>query len=214
MGVAVVVLLSAVFTAQLWQRKDDRIVVSSAQNNTEIRGTNARRRVVFEHDFGVLAPKVERRHSFTVANATDIDWKIKRMEVPCACTIARITNTIIKAGSAETVELTYRSGTASADERRTVSLVFEEDDAPIVQLALRAQVRTPLALSRDRVTFNSLGQGCRATEVVYVRNYSSTDWTALSLNSSVPWLRLSCRLLDSRSGGLGEPRQEWLASPW
>jgi len=162
-----------------------------------------------EHDFGVVSPNSENRHTFSVRNTSKGTWTLKRIHVTCVCTVVDASESSIKGGEAEEFEVLQRVGDRNEDEVRSVLLEFNEDGAPKIQLVVRARVRKPLTVSETALAFGSMGRGGEAEKHFEIVNFSSLEWQSLSVEPLAAWLRVDRQALGARGDGEHSPLQQW-----
>jgi hypothetical protein len=162
---------------------------------------------VQQHDFGIVRTGAVVRHSFLIRNISKKPWTFARFGRSCSCTVSRTSTERIPPSASGEVEVTYRTGTASANDQRTVDVHVAEEDAPVIMLVVKAQVRNPITVSNDSVDFQHIGLGETPEYSLDVENYSDREFRILSAKSSSAWLRTS--QVQRKVNGSGLPRQAW-----
>lgn len=73
--------------------------------------------------------------------------------------------------------------------RKSVSLEFESQDVPVVQLTLIGQVLEPLVLSPERVNLRDLLESQVEAGSFLVSNTTEEIWERIDVESNVSWLK-------------------------
>lgn len=147
--------------------------------------------LVFEHDFGILAPKEQVEHRFVIKNDTSTKWTFKKVINTCSCTVSHLSAPLIEPGKEESVTVTYKAGGVTQDDKRRVGVLFQEAEAPRVMLVVLARVREFMTCVPPELEFIDLGKGKASQTNFEVRNFSDRDWNSISLQPSVDWLAAS-----------------------
>ena len=163
---------------------------------------------VVEHDFGIVAPKAKLAHRFGISNEGSIAWTLRKIVNACSCTAASVSASSIAPGQTEHVEVEYRAGDTTADSRQRVVILFEEPDAPVVMLVVKARVREAMSSFPAELAFRQLGRGQVRDANLEIQNFSDCAWRSLSVEPSVDWLAVSCMPVTGIAGE-GLPRQVW-----
>jgi len=170
-------------------------------------------RITLEHDFGVVLPESVSQCRFLVRNSQSAAWTLKKVHVDCSCTIPAVSKTVFEPGQEEAIDLAYKAGGDTVDDKRRVLVTFKEAGAPVVELVVNAQVRRPLTVAPRELSLRDVIPGEAVTRHLIVRNFGSQDWKSIGLEADVGWLKGEATLIpprDGRTGGPG-PRQEWRA---
>lgn len=167
-----------------------------------------RRRVVLEHDFGLLYPQQTVSHRFPIKNDTAIAWTFRNAITSCGCTVADLSSGTIAPGSSEYATVRFSRKTAPHDEKRKVGLVFAESEAPVIELLISAKVRAALTVLPEKLVFRQLGRGQVQTADIEIQNFSERDWTGIEITSSEDSLTASW-VPTGTSDLPGKPRQSW-----
>lgn len=181
-----------------------------ARDKSAANGTGAGR-ITLQHDFGIIPPIEKQHHVFAVTNDTGFEWSLKRIGSSCRCTAAAASSTTIAPGCTETFTVEYTPGQRSGDEARTVTIEFEEQEAPIVYLAITAKVRRPLSVFPEQLSLAISGQGSQAVGYLEVENHSHSNWAGLTVRShdKTDWINTVVHELTGAPRQPRDVRQRW-----
>ena len=173
---------------------------SAKQPSFENEQRIARKTTRLNYDFGRVAPGQTLTHSFTIENNTDTDWTIKRIVTNCSCTIAQPQSNVLSRHSAQSIEVTYKAPVDFADDRRVVTVLFDEDESPEYELLVTAQVRRPLSIKKRNLHFAGLPIGMAKTQEIEVENYSNDAWDCLNVEHNQKWVTTKVESIGTLNG--------------
>jgi hypothetical protein len=142
--------------------------------------------VVMQHDFGVVRPKQECKHTFQVVNPTGEPWTFSNIQISCSCTTAGLSQSVIPSGGSAQVELTYEAISVIANDRRNVGIAFQEP--ALVCLEVSARIRDELSLSPQKVQSPRVSQGQKLTARFAVQNYARQIFDLPRVNCPAAWV--------------------------
>ncbi|MDQ3330860.1 MAG: DUF1573 domain-containing protein [Planctomycetota bacterium] len=152
-----------------------------------------------------MRPQSKHSHRFTIKNPTDSSWRLVSTLSGCTCTIAKTSRDSIPPRGEMDIVVEYTAGYWTADERRTVTLRFDEP-GPIVVLAVEGKIRAPLTFTPRELVIRGSDE-----TILNVHNFSEHDWRDLHVTSDREWLTVEkvepLRLANGRP--TTEPRQTW-----
>lgn len=175
---------------------------------TDSRSGSQPKTIVLEHDFGVVRPGERLRRLFTVENPSGRPWKLQKVTRTCTCSVARATGETIDAGASQEFEFLYRAPSQRSDDSESVFLAFDPDDAPKIELRVKARVRDPLTATPAAVDLGQLAIGKSTRRTLRIENFGEQDWTNLQALSASEWATVE-RVVLERSAST-PPRQVWL----
>ena len=165
--------------------------VPSVENLT-VTPTPSRREsngVSHEHQFGVVRPATQLSHPFTLRNDTAKPWTFASFRTTCGCTVAEISDPKIPAGGATQVTVDYKAPTSIGDDRRSIGVQLNENDAPAINLVVACKVREPVSLFPILLRVQS-GHDKPATAEVEVCCYAAGATTPPTLHADTDWLTI------------------------
>lgn len=163
--------------------------------------------ILLERDFGIVRPTDKLRYVFEVKNETSHVWTLHKTKSGCSCTVARATSETIEPGTSENFELLYDAPSSRSDDQRSVYLIFEEEDAPMVELRITARVRKPMTITPVKIDVKQLAIGGNTVRILKVENYSNRDWVDLKVTDSPDWVTIQ-GIFPERSSN-DHARQTW-----
>jgi hypothetical protein len=178
-----------------------------ARRTIDLDGEPRARALTFEHDFGLVRPHERVRHVFAIHNDSESSWSLRHVERTYACTVAKCPG-VIPPGETAEVEVEYRAGGSTADDRRAVELYFHESYAPVARLEVKVAIRPAIAPSRKELIFRGSGKSFQAHESFEVENFSGADWASLGVTADAPWASASAELCRVEESAFG-PHQVW-----
>jgi Protein of unknown function (DUF1573) len=163
------------------------------------------------HDFGLVLPNSHSKHSFLISNNTAEPWTMLRVEKGCSCTTTSIATTVIQPNSASSVEIAYHAPKNSCDDARRVTISFNPDSAPVIELVVTANIRAPLTIMPAELDIGSISSTNEKSSYFIVQNYSEAPWDNVDVSSDSRWL--TCRVdrkfkVDDRATPT-DPLQQW-----
>jgi len=157
----------------------------------------ARPRIVLEsltYDFGPLAPNATATHRFKVSNAGAAPLTISRLNPSCGCTSTVLGKKTLAPGESTELEVTFNAAGASGPTRKTIQLVSDDPERPVLDLAFTADVSPAVHADTDTVRFEDLEPSDQPMASVKVA--TATD-RPLRLDdvklSPAPWLGVTTR---------------------
>lgn len=164
--------------------------------------------LALEHDFGVVRPRSRVANSFQITNSSNEPWTLKAIHSACNCTVSSSSALVYGPQSTETVTVTYTAPASSGDDRRIITVEFEEPHVTPVQLIVHAKIRSELTCLPQDVQFGQIGEMGNKEAQVVVCNFSDSDWHSVTAKSSAKWLLCESEKVNS-SLDLAAPRQSW-----
>lgn len=174
-------------------------------------GHGGGKRIVLDHDFGLLRPGEKVRHVFTIENKGIRKWTIGRVTSGCSCAIANLPSPIVPPGGELQAEVLYTAKGSWNDSRERVVLSFQEAEVAPVTLVVRANVRAAMTSKPAEVNFGSLVAGSTGRRQFEIQNFSDSDWSDVSLASCPDWIKARHFRVNvvSPAGDKVGPRQIW-----
>ncbi|HLJ91938.1 MAG TPA: DUF1573 domain-containing protein [Gemmataceae bacterium] len=158
-------------------------------------------------EFGVIAPKTELRHRYTIHNNSNITWTIKQVTPSCSCTCGEFSQRTIKPSESTSVEVVFRTGDRDGTVYQAVMIEFAQTAAPFFQLAMKGEIRSLLSPSPSRVDFGRVWASKNLRQSIQLRNYSEQD-IQIGRIDAPDWLQAEAQPGDRPSSG-NPPRQIW-----
>jgi hypothetical protein len=158
-------------------------------------------------DFGIIPPRSELRHRYTIKNGSAATWTIKHVTPSCTCTCGEFTSRTIKPSESASLEVVYRAGDRDGDVYQAIMVEFAETNAPFFQLALRGEIRGLLSPSPPSVDFGRVWAAKHLSRSIHLRNFGEQDVTITRIDTP-PWLQAQAQPVDSGQAG-SQPRQTW-----
>ncbi len=136
------------------------------------------------------------------------------MEISCGCVKATISANECLPGESLNVTAIYRVDSAPIDEQQRIRVVLAEEESskwPI--LVVRAQVRSPLHVSKSSLRWDLLAGDRRSagTKKVEVVNYSAEDWMGIEFDAP-EWIKIDYQELSRSPEPQGLARQQWMVA--
>ena len=104
-----------------------------------------------EYDFGVVGTGDERTHVFRFRNEGDEDLIIKNVRSTCGCTTALLTEKVVPPGGAGEIEVTYRAGDTTREERPAIYVRSNDPDEATAIIRVIAMVQAGAGFIPSRV---------------------------------------------------------------
>jgi hypothetical protein len=158
-------------------------------------------------DFGVIPPRTELRHRYTIKNGSAATWTIKHVTPSCSCTCGEFSSRALKPSEATSVEVVFRAGDRDGDVYQAIMVEFAETNAPLFQLAMKGEIRGLLSPSPPSVDFGRVSTATRLSRSIHLRNYSDQDMTITKIEAP-DWLQTEAQPVDGGQPG-SPPRQKW-----
>jgi hypothetical protein len=148
----------------------------------------------FTHDFEVVSPGFAGTHAFTIENTGRSPWTLKKIHVDCACTATEMSATRILPEKTESITVGYASGTKSGNERRKVYVEFDEPEAPLMVLVLKARVRRLVTCEPEELLISAApGHSQPTSSSFMVFNFGLEHWDSVAVNPLVEWMTASAQ---------------------
>lgn len=180
--------------------RQQQSIKTASPTSTQNRKNASVEIIRLNHDFGRVSPGATLNHTFRITNNTDTKWTIKKLATTCSCTIARPQSNVLLPHSAQALEVTYKSPSDCADDKRFVTVQFHEDHSPIYELGIAAQVRRPLSIQKRNLHFTGLAIRGAKTQELQIENYSGEKWNRLNVEHDQAWLSSTAKCIGTPNG--------------
>ena len=148
------------------------------------------------YDFGVIRPRSEQSHVFTLKNPTDTDWRISEIVENCSCTVAKTLTDVIPAGGSLDVELTYRAGTEFTNDKRDTIVHFEQEDVLPITLRVESKIRPQIVVQPANLSVSAYEPDKKIQQTVVVHDWSDAGLKTVSSRSDDSWISVSAPRQD------------------
>ncbi|MEM7785314.1 MAG: DUF1573 domain-containing protein [Planctomycetota bacterium] len=147
---------------------------------------------------GVLLPGTKTSAEFIVQNDSNQSWKVSFIGTTCACTVTEISKGAkFDPGTETVVTISYTAPAVESDERRLITIKFEEEDAPFLKLFVNAKIRKEVSVRPSNIV-NDVYLGSEIpAEIVVVENHTNKKWKNLCVGENPAWLDSQVRELSN-----------------
>jgi hypothetical protein len=157
-------------------------------------------------DLGIVAPRTESRHTYTIQNASPATWTVKNITPSCSCTCGEFTRRVIKPSETASVDVVFRAGDRDGDVYQAIMVEFAETVAPAIQLAMKGEIRSLLSPSPSFVDFGRVSTKLLNRSIL-LRNFSDQDVVITKIDGP-DWLQTEAQPVE-RAQSATAPRQTW-----
>jgi len=92
-------------------------------------------------NFGEIKEGVNKKNIFKINNTGKSDLIIHKIKSSCGCTVAKISNKIIKAGSSQNIDVTFKSKGKSGKQHKTITIITNDPKNPVQILRVKGTVK-------------------------------------------------------------------------
>jgi len=142
------------------------------------------------HDFGIIRPRSEQSHVFTLSNSTDTDWKISKIVENCSCTVAQTSTDVVPAGDSLAVELAYRAGSEFSNDKRDTIVHFEQEDVSPITLRVESKIRPQIVVQPVNFSIAAYEPDKKIQKTVVVHDWSDAGLKTVHFCSDDSWISI------------------------
>lgn len=164
-------------------------------------------------DLGIVRAGQEVHRTFRVRNDSEKSWTVAKIHNHCNCTAGAPSRESIGPGEILEVGVTYKAPLKTLREVHSLGVEFREPNTPFVWLYLDADVREPIAVLPQELSFTVHATGESFAETLEVRNMTGADIQLRSIDGSAPWLKASSTVIEPPQKE-NAARQVWKLKVW
>lgn len=103
-------------------------------------------------DFGAAEPNSTVEHEYVIKNAGDLTLEIRRVQPSCGCTVAQLSQQLLKPGETATIKASLNLTGRSGHQEKHIIVESNDPQTPTMILNLRGDVRQDFLITPDRLS--------------------------------------------------------------
>ena len=141
---------------------------------------------VTDHDFGTVARDAKAEYQFVFENLYLEDVHVAGVRTSCGCTTPWVSNPTLKTYEKSSIVAHFNTDRFSGPRAATLTVTIDKPYYAEVQLQVRGNIRTNVAVDPGSVQVGTIDQGTPAEQTVTVRYSGSEGWGITAIRSSNP----------------------------
>ena len=157
------------------------------------------------HDFGTVARGSKQEFLFVMTNMYKEDIHISSVRSSCNCTSVSIADDkrTLKTWEKGAIKAKYNTGSFLGHKSATITVVIDRPYYAEVQMTVKGNVTSSLALTPDSIQFGSVGEGLIGQQKIRISHTGRSNWQVVDVRSASKYIEVELSQTHRSSGRVG-----------